>query len=276
MGIIVHVPHASTRIPEGVRRGITLDDATLARELLASTDHHTDAFVAGLEEEHGGGRLGPGDSGGRVRVHVNGLSRLVVDPERFLDPEREVTEAVGRGAVYTRCVDGTLLRDDAAPHWEEVRADLIARHFIPYHAQVDRLVAQMVADHGHCTLIDVHSYPREAQPYELASGLDPAAPRPELCIGTDATHTPVWLLAGVEEVAHLLGIQTARDTPFAGTFVPGSWLGDGRVRSVMLEVRRDSYLDEVTGVLDAAGVARVRELVRQVVLRVLEEGQRPS
>lgn len=187
-----------------------------------------------------------------------------------------MTEAVGRGAVSTRCVDGTLLRDDAAADWEEVRADLIARHFAPYHAQVDRLVARMIADHGHCTLIDVHSYPREAQPYELAAGLHPAASRPQLCIGTDATHTSAWLLAGVEEVAHLLGIQTARDTPFAGTFVPGSWLGDGRVRSVMLEVRRDTYLDEVTGVLDAGGVARVRELVRQVVLRVLEEGQQPS
>lgn len=79
-GVIVHVPHASTRIPEDVRRGIVLDDVALARELFASTDHHTDAFVAGLEEELGGGRLGPGDSGARVRVHVNGLSRLVVDP----------------------------------------------------------------------------------------------------------------------------------------------------------------------------------------------------
>lgn len=276
MGVIVHVPHASTRIPEDVRRGIVLDDAALARELFASTDHHTDAFVAGLEEELGGGRLGPGDSGARVRVHGNGLSRLVVDPERFLDPEREVTEAVGRGAVYTRCVDGTLLRDDAVPDWEEVRADLIARHFAPYHAQVDRLVAQMIAEHGHCTLIDVHSYPREAQPYELAAGLHPAAPRPQLCIGTDAIHTPERLLADIGEVAELLGLTTARDTPFAGTFVPSAWLGDERVRSVMLEVRRDTYMDEVTGAPDALGVARVRELVRQVVVRVLEEGQQPS
>jgi N-formylglutamate deformylase len=84
--VALHVPHASTIIPDDVRAGILLDDAALARELLASTDHHTDTFVAGF-------------AGGSVRAHVNGLSRLVVDPERFLDPLREVTEAVGRGRV---------------------------------------------------------------------------------------------------------------------------------------------------------------------------------
>jgi hypothetical protein len=47
----------------------------------------------------------PGTRGARAGVRQR-LSRLVVDPERFLDPEREATEAVGRGAVYTRGADG--------------------------------------------------------------------------------------------------------------------------------------------------------------------------
>jgi hypothetical protein len=45
--VVLHVPHASTAIPGDVRAGILLDDAELARELLASTDHHTDTFVTG-------------------------------------------------------------------------------------------------------------------------------------------------------------------------------------------------------------------------------------
>ena len=259
MGVVVHVPHASNIIPTDVRSRILLDDDALARELLASTDHHTDLLVADLDAD--------------VPVLAHGVSRLVVDPERFLEPAREATEAIGRGAVYTRGVHGELLRDDTAPDWAEVRADLIARFFVPHHQRVEETVGRIVRSHGSCTLIDVHSYPSVALPYELAGGLDPAAPRPELCIGTDADHTPEELTLGVERVAHRLGIGTARDTPFAGTFVPSAWLGDPRVRSVMLEVRRDTYMDECTGALHD-GAVRIRQLIAGVVDDVLTEATR--
>ena len=119
---------------------------------------------------------------------MNNLSRLVVDPERFLDPEREATEAVGRGAVYTRGFDGTPLRDEAAPDWPAVRAALIARHFVPYYARIEQIVADMVATYGTCTVVDVHSYPSMTQPYELAGGTLPAPRWPAVRIGTDAQH----------------------------------------------------------------------------------------
>ena len=257
MSVVLHVPHAATAIPDDVRRAILLDDAALAREVLASVDHHTDRFVDGLDQP------------GRVRNWVNAHARLVVDPERFLDPAREATEAVGRGAVYTRGFDGTPLRDVDDPSFPALRAELLARFFAPYHAGIEQLVADLLDTYGTCTVIDVHSYPRDAQPYELAGGLAADAPRPELCIGTDPAHTPAALVAIVEEVAASLGLGTARDTPFAGTFVPTPWLGDPRVRSVMLEIRRDTYMDETTGTADDAGVARMRELVRGVVEGVL-------
>jgi len=263
VGVVLHVPHASTHVPDDVRSGIVLDDAALARELLASTDHHTDLLVAGLDAP---ARLdgSTGTAGGHVALHVNTLSRLVVDPERFLDPEREATEAVGRGAVYTRGFDGAVLRDVADPGWPALREALIARHFLPYHATIEQLVAGMLAQHGSCTVIDVHSYPRDAQPYELA----PEGARPELCIGTDGTHTPGSLVAIVRAAAEAVGFACDLDTPFAGTFVPTPWLGDPRVRSVMLEIRRDTYMDERTGE-PHAGLERARELVRRVTEGVL-------
>lgn len=277
MSVVLHVPHASTAIPDDVRRGIELDDAALARELLASSDHHTDRFVAGLDA-----LAPPGAPLGRVAAFVNAHSRLVVDPERFLDPAREATEAVGRGAVYTRGFDGTLLRDADAPGFAALRADLIERFFTPYHAGFEQLVAGMLDASGPasgsgagtctCTVIDVHSYPSVAQPYELAGGLPADAVRPELCIGTDEVHTPAWLVAVVEDAAAACGFSTARDTPFAGTFVPTPWLGDARVRSVMLEIRRDTYMDEATGELHADGAERCRALVRRVVEGVLAHG----
>lgn len=263
MSVVLHVPHAGTAIPPDVRRAILLDDAGLAGEVLASTDHHTDRFVAGL-----GGEL---DGSDRVRVWVNAYSRLVVDPERFLDPEREPTERVGRGAVYTRGFDGAVLRDVDDTAFEALRADLLDRFFAPHHAGIEQLVAGMLETNGACTIIDVHSYPRDAQPYELAGGLAPDAPRPALCIGTDGVHTPPELVALVEDVAASLDLATARDTPFAGTFVPTAWLGDARVRSVMLEIRRDIYMEESTAAADDAGVARLQALVLGVVEGVLAQ-----
>jgi hypothetical protein len=65
LSVVLHVPHASTVIPADVRAGIVLDDAALARELLASTDHHTDTLIAGLESAFEvPGRDGAGDAWG--------------------------------------------------------------------------------------------------------------------------------------------------------------------------------------------------------------------
>lgn len=99
MSVLFHVPHASEAIPDDVCRGIVVDDSTLAREVFEATDHPTDGIVGGLS------------NGTTIRSYVNPWSRLVVDPERFLDPEHEITESVGRGVVATRTVNGATFRD---------------------------------------------------------------------------------------------------------------------------------------------------------------------
>lgn len=85
--VILHVPHSSRVIPESVRRAIPWDDRTLEREL----DHLTDSHTAAIAEAAAAG------SAVTPWRFVNGLSRLVVDPERFPD-EREEMLAVGMGA----------------------------------------------------------------------------------------------------------------------------------------------------------------------------------
>ena len=93
---ILHVPHASTRIPPAVRARIVLDDEQLDAELRAMTDAHTDRLAARTSELV---------AARRPWAFVSGVSRLVVDPERFPD-EREVMNRVGMGAVYTRTSTG--------------------------------------------------------------------------------------------------------------------------------------------------------------------------
>ncbi len=148
--IIVHVPHSAVYLPRDVRAGILLSDEELRDELLAMTDHRTDV----LAEDTG--------TIGATRF-VNRWSRLAVDPERFEDPRLEEMEAVGMGAVYTATSQRYPLRE-AVP---ASRADLLERHFHPYHTAFTSLVDRFLTAHGTCVIIDLHSHPTLALPYEL-------------------------------------------------------------------------------------------------------------
>ena len=81
--VILHVPHASTVIPDNVRAGILLDDNRLAAELAAMTDAHTDTIALAAAD-----RVTP-----RPWAYVNPYSRLVVDPERFPSDAEEMNQS---------------------------------------------------------------------------------------------------------------------------------------------------------------------------------------
>ncbi|WP_456825968.1 N-formylglutamate amidohydrolase [Cellulomonas sp. P5_E12] len=216
--VLVHVPHGSRTIPADVRSGIVLSDADLERELDLMTDSLTEELARAVS----------------ANVLAAPVSRLVVDVERFPD-DRESMNAVGMGAVYTRTHDGRVLRDTADP-------TLLDRWFHPHAAAVTAQVDAMLAEHGRAVLLDLHSYPTTRLPYELAAA---AAARPQVCLGTDPFHTPPWLVAAGREAFE--GWDVALDSPFAGTYVPLTHYGtDARVASLMVELRRDAYLDEAT------------------------------
>ena len=88
--IILHIPHASTVLPSQV--DFLLGHEALAYEVDAMTDHHTDRLF---------------DLPGARRC-VFPVSRLVIDPERFIE---DPMESVGMGVVYMRTAKGEALRD---------------------------------------------------------------------------------------------------------------------------------------------------------------------
>ncbi|MER6995629.1 N-formylglutamate amidohydrolase [Streptomyces sp. NPDC000410] len=225
--VILHVPHSSRTVPEAVRAGIELDEPDLRREL----DHITDAHTAELAA------AAAAASPVTPWRFVNGLSRLVVDPERFPD-EREEMLAVGMGAVYTRTTDRRRLRAaDVDPQ------PLIDRYFHPYAGAMAAAVADRLAAVGRAVVIDVHSYPTKALPYELHGD----SPRPPICLGTDPFHTPAGLVALAEAAFAGFG-GTGLNSPFAGTYVPLDYYGvDERVSALMIEIRRDVYMEEPGG-----------------------------
>lgn len=227
-GVILHVPHSSRVIPADIRADIELDDSALVSELLQMTDAHTDLIA----------QIAAGAALVRPWIFENAMSRLVIDPERFPD-EREEMERVGMGAVYTRTSDGKILRDPS-PHQ---RSELIANFFAPYSAAFADAVQERLDTCGDVTIIDVHSFPLAPLPYELhADGA-----RPDVCLGTHPIHTPPWLVDAARQAFTPMGCIDI-DSPFVGTYVPlVHYEVEPRVHSIMIEMRRDRYMDESTG-----------------------------
>jgi N-formylglutamate deformylase len=243
---ILHVPHASVAIPAAVRARVVLDDDALGAELAAMTDAHTDLLAE---------RIAARVESSRPWSFVNRLSRLVVDPERFPDG-REAMERVGMGAVYTRTSTGARLRADDDAH----RAWLIATYYEPYGRSLARVVDDRLAATGRAVILDVHSYPERALPYEL----HPEEARPVICLGADERHTPAALLAAATAAFAPVG-SVAVNEPFHGTYVPLRHYGqDDRVESIMLELRRDAYLDG-EGRPDGAAIERLAEAAARLI-----------
>lgn len=141
--------------------------------------------------------------------------------------------AVGMGPVYLRATDGRELRSpDPA---DDNR--LMNRYYWPHARALESLVEERLNSVGGVLIIDLHSYPREPLPYELHS--DQA--RPSLCLSTDPVHTPPAL---IEAARSAWAASTELNQPFSGSYVPERFYGtEDRVRSVMLEIRRDLIQD---------------------------------
>ena len=243
--VLLHVPHAGTAVPAWVRARLLLDEPELAAELAALTDHRTDEIAVAAAAR----------AAVRPWVLVNPVSRFVVDVERFPD-EREEMAAVGMAAVYLRGTRGQPLRAADPAHTEA----LLAAFYRPWAAAVQELVEQRLRAAGRAVLLDVHSYPSRALPYELHA----EGPRPAVCLGVDPVHTPPWLLDAARRAFTPLG-AVGVDSPFRGTYVPLDRHGrDRRVSSIMVELRRDTYLVEPDGPPTSGLAAAVEALARLV------------
>jgi N-formylglutamate deformylase len=221
--VIIHVPHASTFIPEHIMSQLLLNGDELQEELGLITDSLTNQLA----------QLACELSQLKPWIFENKLSRLVFDPERFPD-ETEVMNQVGMGVVYTKTSDLKPLR-----HISEAESAAIVDHYFkPYSSAFQELVTERLEAIDRVVIVDLHSYPLQASEYELFK----ESPRPELCLGVDDFHTPNWLIKLVKEAFSEWGSIDV-NTPFVGTYVPLAYYSkDPRVLSTMLELRRDTYL----------------------------------
>ncbi len=222
--VILHIPHDSSVIPSEVRSQFLLSDAELKLELQRMTDHFTHALFA---EPHGNATV--------VRAPV---SRLVVDVERFPDDAAEPMAARGMGAIYEVTSQLAPLRRNLS---SMERERLMLTWYHSHHNRLEAAVSNAVEMYGRCLVIDCHSFPGIALPYENA---DSVVERPDICIGSDPYHTSLKLEQAFVEAFSCDGWRVAVNDPFAGALVPASrYRVDSRVAAVMVEINRDLYLD---------------------------------
>jgi N-formylglutamate deformylase len=225
--VVLHIPHSSRQVPAQERQGIRLDDAALNSELLRMTDAYTDELFPRTPVE-----------AGRVIFPV---SRLVCDVERFPSDEDEPMATRGMGVIYTRASMGEVLR--AQPGAAD-RQSILDRWYRPHHLKLERMVNDVIARSGGCLIVDCHSFPSVALPYEL----DQTEHRADFCIGTNSFHTPLVIRDAIVAAAREEGNSVAVDAPFAGALVPlASYRKDRHIWSVMIEVNRRLYMDEHSG-----------------------------
>jgi N-formylglutamate amidohydrolase len=240
--VILHAPHGGRSIPPQHLDAFVISPAELEAEKDVMTDHFTDALVAAT-------------SG--ASAMINGMSRFAVDVERFPDASEEMN-AVGMGVLYTHGSRGQEIRRVAAAD----EAPLL-QFFADYSRRFTELVDATLARHGRAVIIDVHSYPELELPYELHGG----GPRAPLCIGSEPFHADSVFLNLVTE--SFAAFESQANTPFAGSYVPlKHYQTDARVSSVMLEIRRDTYMTEATVELKPAGFRILQRSLQRLVDRL--------
>ena len=223
--VLIHIPHASTAISKGDFKDFLPSREEIRHELIRLTDWYTDELF--------GGDWAPQNM---VKFQH---SRLVVDVERFVSDDEEPCARVGMGATYVKTTKGKSLRNLTPQRREE----LIQNYYIPHHQIFTQKVIQILEQFNHCVIIDGHSYPTEPLPTQTNYKF-----MPEIGIGTDDLFTSPKLIELTENFFKSHGFDVELNEPFTGTIIPTEIYQskDTRVQSVMIEVRRDLYINELT------------------------------
>ena len=248
--LVVHVPHCSMEVPPRFVADFLIDGSALAHELRLMTDHFTDE-LAGATRALGGATF------------VNRVSRLVMDPERFEDDRDEPMSRKGMGAIYTSRSDGSRLRRPDFSQTE--RHERVAELYRPCRARAahggDAGLVRCLLDSGHALIpaarpplrgrespapVDLH-WLRRFSPGRLPS-------RSMSC--ADSRERPGRALQRA--------VRWSLPTRY--------WSKDRRVRSLMIDVRRDLYMNEATGERSAA-FPRIEALVRDLLAFAAERNR---
>ena len=162
-------------------------------------------------------------------------SRLFCDVER-LDDEIEPMFKYGRGFYYTKTDSGNNLRDLN----EEDKKMVKKEYYDTHHKELSSMVKDKLDKFGVVYIVDCHSF----QNTPLNTDIDKTDGRPDICIGTDDIHTPEWMGKHFETFFKNKNMSVKLNSPYSGTIVPTEFIGNENVKSIMIEINKNQYIDK--------------------------------
>ena len=92
--------------------------------------------------------------------------------------------------------------------------------------------------------------------------------RPEICIGTDSFHTSKPLKNFLGKLFTGYNFNVKFNDPFKGSIVPKKFYNkDKLVQSVMIEIRRDLYMDEQTGE-KSSNFNEIKNILKKIIIKI--------
>ena len=164
---------------------------------------------------------------------------------------RTARVAAGLGAIARVVSEGQEIYARKLT-FSEARGRIEGAHR-PYHAALERLIAEAHRAHGVAVLIDWHSMPSAAA---RSGGRDRAS---DFVLGDRFGAACASLLTQrVERELEAMGYRVARNTPYAGGYTTEHYGRPARrTHALQIEINRGLYLDETT-LTPTAGFARLK------------------
>lgn len=205
--MILHIPHASTRMIQGV-------------QITNVEENHNrlcDLFTDELFQHSAYEKI------------IFPYSRFCCDVERF--KTGEPMEKFGMGFTYTKDTFGNPIINSN----KKFAGELYDQHHLKLTNAVNRLLSYF----PFVTVVDCHSFPDE----QLSFIEDSA--RPDICIGTDSFHTPVELIGLIKKHFENHNFNVMINRPFAGCLIPQYFYNKNpNVKGIMIEINRKLYLND--------------------------------
>ena len=203
--LIIHVPHASTHIPENLRKDFIVENDLIDRESSISADLYTEQLAR--------------QAWPMATIIEAKISRIVLDVERYEDDSKEIMSKFGRGIIYTRSHDGKKIRAEVS---QKKRQALIEQYYVPHWKKLRDTAKGKI-------LIDLHSYPVE--PWFIETR--PNDSRPEIDLGFTEELTPTNWVMSITNHFKNLDFEVGHNTPYSGV------IDAGAKAAIMIEIRRD-------------------------------------
>lgn len=215
--LILHIPHASNKIPD--KNGFVISDELLSHEMNKLTDWYTDELF-----------YSPDD----IIIKAD-FNRIFCDPERFTDDSQEIMSKYGMGVLYTKTDTGLLMRDIDS----NLKNQILKDYYFPHHDELNQAVKEQLDKFDHALIIDCHSF----SDTPFLRDLNKRPNRPDINIGTDKFHTSDLIKDFSMAYFKSRGLSVGLDWPYSGTIVPLDYYQFRRdVNSIMIEVNRKLYL----------------------------------